>query len=307
LDLPRDRRRRRRGNRTRLTSTGTATVAGTVVADDETRAPLRHAVVTLTRTGVEDIRTATTDDHGQFLFDAMPTGSFALTAEKGGYLAMSYGAPQPGGMPGRVITLTDGQRFSTGTIALMRGAVISGRLTDRNGRPVADAAVRAKRFHLVGGERRPRTTEGSLRSTTTNGHGDFRLYGLMPGEYVVYAIPQSRTGGPQSEPTPAEIAWVTNQSGQPPPAGRRFNYAPTIFPGVADASVATPIVLARGEERAGVDFSLQYVPVSRVSGIVTGPDGRPAAGATVLTTPKQNTSFHRIRDSLDAHRSGWPV
>jgi protocatechuate 3,4-dioxygenase beta subunit len=277
----------------RWTSTGTAVITGTVVADDETRAPLRHAVVTLTHTTVEDIRTVTTDEQGQFVFDTLPAGSFRLAASKGGYLTMSYGAPQPGGMPGRVITLAAGQRFSTGAIAIMHGAVIAGRLTDRYGRPIANTGVTANRFVMVGGERRPRNTEGSSRSSVTNAHGDYRIHGLMPGEYIVYAVPSGRTGGAASETTAAEVAWVTRlasqaaPAGQVPPTGRAFSYAPTIFPGTTDASAATPIVLARGEERLGSDFSLLYVPISRVAGIVTLPDGRPADGVTVLTGPRQ--------------------
>jgi len=281
----------------RWTSTGTAVITGTIVADDETRAPLRHAVVTLTHTTVEDIRTVTTDEQGQFMFDTLPAGSFRLAASKGGYLTMSYGAPQPGGMPGRVITLATAQRFSTGPIAIMHGAVIAGRLTDRYGRPIANTSVTANQIVMVGGERRPRTTEGSSRSIVTNAHGDYRIHGLMPGEYMVYAVPSNRTAGASSETTAAEVTWAARlaaqaaPAGQVPPVGRAFNYAPTIFPGTADASAATPIVLARGEERLGLDFSPLYVPITRVAGIVTLPDGRPADGVTVIATPKQVGPF----------------
>jgi hypothetical protein len=43
-----------------------------------------------------------------------------------------------------------------------------------------------------------------------------------------------------------------------------------------------PIVIGAGEERAGIDLRLQVMPQSRLSGFVTGPDGRPAAGRYVF-------------------------
>jgi hypothetical protein len=268
----------------RLTSIGTATVAGAVVIDDETRGPLRRATLTLQRVNSEDLRTTTSDDQGHFVFDALPAGSFRLTASKGGYLALNYGAPKPGGMPGRVITLAEGQQFSLGAIALMRGAVIAGRLLDRNSHPVGDTEVTASRFVIINGERQLRTEE-SPRTTMTNGHGEYRIYGLIPGEYVLSARPGFAS--PQAETTNAEMVWAQRRTGQAPPPGRSFTYAPTLFPGSVDPSGGVPIVLARGEEKLGVDFSLQYVPVARVTGIVTGPDGQPAAGVIVRNIPKR--------------------
>ncbi len=166
----------------RLALTGSAVISGTVVADDETRAPLQSATVTLERSGVQDIRSTSTDDQGRFVFDRLPAASYALSATKGAYIPMNYGAPKPG-MTGSSIVLADGQTFAAKPIALTHGAVIAGRLLDRNGLPVSSEIVTANRFMVVDGERRRRLTEGSERYTVTNAHGDYRIYGLLPGEY----------------------------------------------------------------------------------------------------------------------------
>ncbi len=63
-----------------------------------------------------------------------------------------------------------------------------------------------------------------------------------------------------------------------------------------------PIVLARGEERLGVDFALQYVPLSRVTGLVTGPDGKPAPNVTVRYSFKQPNQF--TTNMLTSARTG---
>jgi protocatechuate 3,4-dioxygenase beta subunit len=266
----------------RIAVAGSAGVTGSVVADDQAPTPLRRATVTLSRTGIEDIRSTTTDDEGRFEFRALPAGSYSLSAAKGAYLPMSYGAPKPG-MPGSSIALAEGQTFAARPIVLWRGSVIAGRLTDRHGQPVANASVEANQFVMVSGERRRRTgSQGT--SAMTNAHGDYRIYGLMPGDYLVSSAPPPMAV--QAEATLAELTWATHGNGPVPPPARAFTYAPTMFPGTADAAAGVIITIGRGEERLGVDFAMQFVPVSRVSGVVTGPDGEPVPGIVVFCSAK---------------------
>jgi hypothetical protein len=261
---------------------GSASITG-VVVDDQNQAPLRRATLSLSRTGVDDVRIVATEHDGRFVFDRLPAGSFTLSASKGAYVSMNYGAPKPG-MPGSSIVVTTGQAFAATPIALMRGAVITGRLTDRLGQPISPATVRADQFVTVNGERRRRSTPGMFSQAQVNAHGEYRIYGLMPGDYVV-----SATASPlsvQGEVTAEELAWANRPSGSAPPPARAFTAAPTMFPGTTDASGGVVITLGRGEERSVVDFAVQAVPVARVTGIVLGPDGRPAPNAMVLCTVK---------------------
>jgi len=59
----------------------------------------------------------------------------------------------------------------------------------------------------------------------------------------------------------------------PPPAldGQRTAYPIAFHPNVSTPSDATPVELALGEDRPGIDFQLQPVRTSRVSGVVQGP------------------------------------
>jgi hypothetical protein len=52
-------------------------------------------------------------------------------------------------------------------------------------------------------------------------------------------------------------------------------YAPVYYPGTASPSVATPVTLAVGEERNGVDFRLVLVATSRVRGMIQSANGLP--------------------------------
>src|SRR5205085_1817725 len=67
-------------------------------------------------------------------------------------------------------------------IALPRGSAVSGRILDEFGEPVADASVSAMRREYASGKRR---LVQSGRNSLTNDLGQFRLFGLPPGEYYI--------------------------------------------------------------------------------------------------------------------------
>lgn len=287
----------------RATALGTARVTGSVVADDQARTPVRRATLTLSRAGANDARIIASDDHGLFLFDDLPAGVYTLGASKGGYLAKSYVAPQPG-LPGNPIPLAEGQRFEAKPIALTRGAVLTGRLLDARGHAISSTTVFASQFRLVDGQRLRRNLPGASAGSSTDGGGVYRIYGLLPGDYIVSATSlMAVSGESRREVTAAEVQWAQQQArgvqlgpvapGVPPASaaapvsGRPFAYAATYYPGTADESRATVITLARGEERADVDFQMQYVPVAHVSGVVIGPDGQPVPGVALVRAFKQ--------------------
>lgn len=268
----------------RSVSVGTAEISGSVVTATDPAQPVRRAVVSLTRSGTEDTRTAITDERGQFAFSALPAGRYTLGAKKDPLLYFEYGAPKIG-QPGSAIALADGQRFVARPMALTPGAVIAGRVTDRNGRGIAKVLVRATGVLVVAGERRERITGGSA---STNPHGEYRIFGLSPGDYVVHAS----AGGLETVVTPAELAWVSKPEGPAPPGGRAATAAMTMYPGTMEESAAQVITLAAGEQRLGLDFPVQYVPVARVTLNITGVDGLPARGGTITQTPKRISSFN---------------
>lgn len=275
----------------RIALAGTATVTGTVVLDDEKRPPLRRATVTLARQGIEDIRTTATDDAGRYVFTDLPSGTYILAAAKGGHLAISHGAPKPG-MPGQAIFLRDGQSLDLSPVAVPRGAVIAGRVVDRFGQPVPNLGVQASQFLTINGERRRRVVTGGSGTAVTNQHGDYRIFGLGAGSYVVFATPPSGVRGVEMIDTPAEaIAQAKRPEGTPVPLPAPLMYVPTLYPGVGDSAVAAAVELGKGQERTDVDFALLHVAVGQLRGTVLGPDGSPLAGVSVSRWPSQSGGF----------------
>jgi hypothetical protein len=58
--------------------------------------------------------------------------------------------------------------------------------------------------------------------------------------------------------------------------------APVFFAGVTDPALATPLRLAAGDERTGIDLTLPIVPSVVVEGVVSDAAGLPRAGAVVI-------------------------
>jgi protocatechuate 3,4-dioxygenase beta subunit len=276
-------------------TSGTASIAGTVVADDDAQTPIAHAVVTLMTVGTVQ-RTTATDARGRYVFAALAVGTYTLSMTRGAYLTTSYGSLGPSAPP-VPIPLKEGQQFVARPVVLVRGGVITGKISDAEGLPAANARVVVMRVVADGADRRPSNSAIDRGNTTTDSRGVYRIYGLPPGDYVVSA---AYLGSAQSiyKLTDAEVQWaesrqttrVTAPAVAPPPA-RPFSPAPTYFPGVADFGDAALVSVGRADERVGVDFAVLRVATARLSGVVYGLDGQVAPGAIVVRAPKQTASF----------------
>lgn len=71
--------------------------------------------------------------------------------------------------------------------------------------------------------------------------------------------------------------------------GRAYVYPTRFYPAASTAADAGIITLRSGEERTNVDLQLTPVPTSRVSGVVTGPDG-PVVAALSLVPDTEDLS-----------------
>jgi hypothetical protein len=104
----------------------------------------------------------------------------------------------------------------------------------------------------------------------TDDLGQFRLYGLMPGEYVVSAVVRQMQMGMALGPASA-----TDSS---------EGFAPTFYPGTSNLADAQPVTLGFGQELS-VHIALAAARMARLSGSVADSQGKPAAGAMVMLRP----------------------
>jgi FlaG/FlaF family flagellin (archaellin) len=132
------------------------------------------------------------------------------------------------------------------------------------------------------GKRRLQPSAG--RTSQTNDLGQFRLYGLPPGDYYVSA---TLRGGADFMVMDMAMAATTTGAG-PAPSGStpRSGYAPTYFPGTTLGAEAQKITLTAGQETQGTDFALLPVKLAKITGTVIGSDGKPVSGSMINALPR---------------------
>src|SRR5262249_47199050 len=202
----------------------------------------------------------------------LAAGSYVVSAAKAGFVDGVYGQRRPL-QPGTPVVLADAQSAANIDVRIMRGGVITGRLGDEDGEPLPRALVSVQRYQYVRGERQL-TTAGSDQ---TDDRGQYRVFGLPPGEYYVSASAAGLGGligrglqlalgagagrGGRGGPNALPAFGVPDQAEQ-------TGYAPSYYPGVVSAAEAGKVTLAPGQEVAGIDFQIQLVPLAKVTGIV---------------------------------------
>jgi hypothetical protein len=263
----------RRLPRDAAATTGTGVLSGKVVAADTGRAVKRARVVV---TGGGRPRAATTDEQGRFRIDALPAGTYSISATKTGFVDGAFGQRRSLGT-GTLIELADGQQRADVDLKLLRGGVVTGRLFDEDGEPLARAMVTVLRQQYVRGEKQL-TPVGADQS---DDRGQFRIFGLPPGDYYVSAM----AGG--VEQIMRQMAGPGRRG--PDQAPESSGYAATYYPGVISAGDAARVKLAASQELSGIDFQLQIVPLATVKGVVVGSPG------TVMLVPDEGSPGGRGR------------
>jgi len=255
-----------------------------------------RALVRVTGPGLS--LTRLTDQRGRFSFVNLPDADVIVTATKAGFLDGAYGRERADGAP-VPLSVWNGQWITGVRIPLLEGASISGIVDDDDVEPAAGVRVRAWRRVMAEG----RTQLVPAGDAETNDAGEYRLFGLAPGEYLVsvpsvqVTVPAAVAGDPATPVAPdvAAIAGVTgahdasdlfvdgrgryvllagrNATAPPPTPTESYAFQTEFYPGVERPDQALPIALGPGEQRLAVHFQLRAVPAHAISGVVVGPDG----------------------------------
>ena len=225
-------------------------IRGTVV-DAATNQPVAGASVLMMRPeSVAQALLATTDLRGRFVFTGVPPGAYRLRAERDDYVRSDVTPLANIGPEGSVAGVT---------LTLTPTAVISGRVIDQYGDPASRVFVRASTTRLVAEAR-------------TNDLGEYRLFGLPPGAYVIsaerYPGPSIRgtavqTPTPPCPDCPGEgvarmpLSGILPSGGFIDPRALTGESYPTVYyPGTTDRSAATPVKAAAGARVEAIDLRL---------------------------------------------------
>ena len=257
---------------------GSASLSGRVI-DYDTDKPLVGALVTLYK-DAQPIRDTLTDARGEYAFPKLPAGTYHLRAFIPGYLNTSYGQKKPE-RQGTLIVLTEKESLVDLTIRMFRASVIAGLVTGMNGQPLVGATLQLYRTSYRPGGR----FLSPLEAAKTDDRGQYRVFGLSPGEYFVRVA--DTIGWRMHIVDPALDVQATPAEG----------YSPTFYPNAATPAEAMPIVLNAAEERTGIDVIVPMTPLERIRGRLVGPIG-PVIDARFTRVLDENLMSEG--DTLDA-------
>jgi hypothetical protein len=244
---------------------GTASIVGRV-SDVDGGQPLRRATVSAFSTSGGPMmrpHVARTDDTGRFELRDLPAGLYVVMARRVGYVERSYGQSGTAQSPPQRVNVADNARVSGIDIALQPAGVIAGRVVDEEGEPAEGIVVQPLRAQRVRGRLR---YVPAGRTATADDRGEFRIFGLAPGEYILSAQPPNSRffGGPA--PT-----------GEP---GERRGVVATYAPGTPSPHDAQRFVVVPGQEQPAF-LQLVEARVASIAGRVVDSTGRPVDSGMV--------------------------
>jgi Carboxypeptidase regulatory-like domain len=242
----------------------TAQVVEGTLRNAFTGAPVAGAKAVVQKNGL-GLYYSFTDANGNFRIENVPDGAYTVA-----YSAEGYG-------------FTLGSQFYTeirvtaGTPVHVEGNVVQfqkvlGRVVDGRGDPVKGCRVSL----------RGRLTNGTV---VTDENGTFRLPILRQEDSAILAVmPPAGWKPPEPDPETGEArAW-----------------AQTYYPGVANQSLAAPILLPPSGDLEDVQMKLLAVPLHPVRGVLLDPRGAPVAKTTIgLWIDAPGDAVHRTESRAD--------
>lgn len=205
---------------------------------------------------------ATTDSEGVYRLEGLPPGKYRVAPS----------APElvSAGRPDEV-TVSEGATVEGVDFALSPGGVITGMITDSDGRPVIGQRISLKPLDKP---EAPSPAAAMMTFTdrmySTDDRGIYRIFGLRPGRYLVSA-------GKDSDVMSAVLS-------------QRPKRVQTFYPGVTEEAKARPVQVSAGSEASGVD--IQFSSTDKgfvVSGRVLDSESRtPIANAMVAYSKARN-------------------
>jgi len=229
---------------TQSASQRSGSISGRITAEGK---PLSGVVVTIERfSGTQELLQGKTDTEGLFRIEGIPPGGWYLRPHAYLYTLAESERNIPNS---RRLVLGPGESVDGIAIELIRGAVITGRVTDERGRPVVDAHVGLRRPQGEGSEYvSPSLSPSDVGAT--DDRGVYRIFGVPAGRFLVAA---TMSTAPQEDTAHYTV----------------------YYPNTADESKAKLVELVSGEEIEGVDIQLvppvkTYKASGRLIDVVSG-------------------------------------
>ena len=193
---------------------------------------------------------AVTDQDGNYKITNIAAGSYQVWPSAPAYVLTDTNTRA------RSIIVSEGENVENINFSLLRGGVITGRITDADSRPVIQQQVKLSQVDQPAPMSGPRVVY-SLGPPVTDDRGIYRIYGITPGRYKV-SVGQ---GDDSSAVYPS-----------------RSNYKEVFYPDVTESSKASIIEVGEGSETTNIDITLgRTIETFTASGRVISEKGQPVS------------------------------
>lgn len=212
-----------------------ASVSGKLTIDGNSASGI--TVVATAGSSVFDTRTvakATTDDEGNYKLSGLPPGRLQVFPLVKAFIVKAQYHYEKAE---EFINVGEGEALTKVDFELVRGGVVTGRITDADGRPVIGERVSVVKEDFLEPVMSPLSMLGGDKNQTDD-RGIYRIYGLEPGNYKVSVGQGAAEGG----------ITIMGLGGSA--------YAKTFYPGVQDKEKATLIEVKEGSEIRSIDITV---------------------------------------------------
>jgi Carboxypeptidase regulatory-like domain len=216
-------------------------VSGRITIKDK---PAPGVVVGLRKSALESsydpFERAVTDAEGIYRIANVPAGSYVVTVAAPGYVPTNSQDRKP-------VVVGEDENVEDVDFALVRGGVITGKVTDPDGKPVMLHQIEL--YGAADADRAQKQMPYPLMTAQTDDRGIYRLFGIAPGRYKV-AAGRGSEGYYGFSPT-------------------ELNYKQVFHPDAADPAKGNVIEVSEGSEAKDIDITLgRAVQTFSVSGRV---------------------------------------
>lgn len=240
-------------------------ITGQITINGEPTAGLEVALMSLRHYWPENaIANGRTDKSGRYRLSGIPSGYYWLKVVAPGYVNPNPTDWDDEG-PGKNISVADGESVEDADLDLILGGVISGKVIDTDGNPVAGEPVELTFVDKFGHLETLDLPGEDL--FLTDPQGAYRIYGIPPGRYMVsIGVDVANTGATGHIPGSFHPTVQVDDD---------HYFEQTFYPGVRSRADATVIDISAGSAVRDVNLTVgKSIPAYSVTGRVIDSESR---------------------------------